>query len=365
MRLATKGFCVTGSDQNSGAAVRRVMFRAFPACLCALILLVAPVSGSAGGTWAFGWANDEFFGSDNQFTNGFYLQRHGSAAPDWEQAGATPAFGRALARRLLPQRGDLHYRESWSFDQNMQTPDNISTLEIILDDAPFVGMLGWTNTHIAFNDRRLTGFQTMIGLVGPATLADELQREAHRLTGASNPRGWRNQLDNEPLLNVYAVHKIKVVSSGWQDLAVGVDAALGNFFTHAQASLEWRIGAKRPLGFAPVSVPIGRVIAYDARLRQPGQTCFYGTIGAQGTALGFALPREGNLLRSDNEWTENNVLSPRRFLRQFSIGLHFERMSWAVHVEAFLPSDSFRDSAQLGLEDPKNNFGIVTLEWSL
>ncbi|MFU8878035.1 MAG: lipid A deacylase LpxR family protein, partial [Wenzhouxiangellaceae bacterium] len=320
-------------------------------------------SAAAAGSWSVNWANDEFFGSDNQFTNGFSLQRHGSVGSDWNEAESTVAFGRSLARRLLPQRGDLHYRESWSFGQNMQTPDNISTPDIILDDAPFVGMLGWTNTHIAFNDRRLTGFQTMIGLVGPLTQADELQREAHRLTGASNPRGWRNQLDNEPLLNLYAVYKVKIASGGWQDLAIGVDGALGNFFTHAQASLEWRIGKSRPLGFAPAVEPIGRAITYDARLRDAGRTYFYGTIALQGTALGFAMPREGNLLRNGNEWTDNNVLSPRRFLRRVMLGLHFERDRWAIHAQAFLPSDSFRDDQAADITDPKNNFGIITLEW--
>ncbi len=337
---------------------------ALTACISAVMLLALPIVGNAGGSWALGWANDEFFGSDNQFTNGIWIQRHGSFSSNWRKTGQTPAFGRSLARRILPAREGLFYRESWSLGQNMQTPDQISLREVILDDAPFVGMLGWANTHIAFNDDELSGFQTLIGLVGPATGAEQAQRAVHNLTGASTPRGWRNQLENEPLFNIYAIRKIKISRSSWQDLAVGVDAALGNFFTHAQASVEWRVG-KRPNGFALRPAPLGRAITYNARLRDSGQTYIYGSMALQGTALGFALPREGNLLRGNNEWTENNVLSPRRFLGQVMLGLHFEKVNWALHAQFFISSDSFKNGNQANLEDPKNNFGILTFEWSL
>ncbi len=325
--------------------------------------LIFTASAHADGSWLVGWANDEFFGSDNQFSNGFFLQKNGRAGTDWRQAGQTPAFGRGLARRLLPERPDLHYRESWTVGQNMQTPDRISMRELILDDVPFVGMLGWTNSHIAFNDRELSGIQTLIGIVGPASLAEQVQRGAHRISGASTPRGWDNQLDTEPLLNIYAMRKWKIASNSWQDLAFGVDGALGNFFTHAQASIEWRVGRKRPLGFMPRAVPIGRAISYDARLRSPGQTYFYGSFVFQGTALGFALPRDGNLLRNDNPWTENNTLSPRRWLRQAAFGLHLERAAWAAHLQMFIANDSFKRIEQSSIEDPRNNFGILSFEW--
>jgi hypothetical protein len=331
--------------------------------LACLLPLMSADHAHADGNWAFGWANDQFFGSDNQFTNGFWLQNHGSAADSWDEAGQTPAFGRNLARRLLPQRAGLYYRESWTFGQNMQTPNRIGAREVILDDVPFVGMLGWANSHIAFNDSELTGIETLIGWVGPAALAEPLQRGAHRLSGASTPEGWRNQLDFEPVLNIYATRKWKIASSPWQDLAIGVDGALGNFFTHAQATVEWRIGRRRPLGFMPLQGPVGRSISYDGRLRTPGQRSFYGSVALRGTALGFALPREGNLFRSGNEWTENNRLSPRRLLGQLALGLHLERPSWGAHLQVFIASESFKQRGQTAIEDPRNNFGILSFEW--
>jgi len=329
----------------------------------AALIFAGPAHGD--GSWSAGWANDQLFGSDNQFTNGFFIQNHGSAGTDWRQAGRTPAFGRDLARRLLPERPELHYRESWTVGQNMQTPDRIGTRELILDDVPFVGMLGWANSHISFNDSELSGVQTLIGVAGPASLAKQAQRGAHRISGATTPEGWGNQLDTEPLLNIYAMRKWKIASNSWQDLALGVDAALGNFFTHAQASIEWRIGHKRPLGFMPWAAPVGRSISYDARLRAPGQTYFYGSFGLQGTALGFALPRDGNLLRNDNPWTENNILSPRRVLGQAAFGLHPERAAWAAQLQMFIASESFKRFGPSSIKDPRNNFHILSIEWKL
>lgn len=79
-------------------------------------------AGIAEPLWRTGWANDEFLGSDNQFTNGVFLQKNSALAASLEQTGGTPAFGRSLASWLLPAREGLHCRETWTIAQNMQTP---------------------------------------------------------------------------------------------------------------------------------------------------------------------------------------------------------------------------------------------------
>jgi len=348
------------SNRKTGDATSRS--RIFSRAALLALGLIGCVHAMAQPTWRAGWANDEFLGSDNQFTNGIFLQKNSVLADSLEATGGTPAFGRSLGAWLLPSRADLYYRETWTIAQNMQTPNNINRRDVILDDVPYVGMLGWANSFIAFNDDELTGFQTLLGWVGELTQADETQKAAHAVTGANTPEGWNNQLENEPLLNVYAMRKQKFYRNGWMDAAWNVDAALGNFFTLGQAALEFRFG-DRPAGFAPALTPTGRNMDYDARLQNPGQSYFYVSAIVRATGLLFALPRHGNLLRNDNEWTDSERLDVNNLLGQLVLGLHYERERWGLHFTVNLATDAVEPATGPGLEDPSNNFGILMAEW--
>jgi len=338
--------------------------RTFPATPHLIVCILLATSGTALGqsVWRAGWANDEFLGSDNQFTNGLFLQKNSPLADSLAATAGTPAFGKGLASLLLPDRRGLHYRETWTIAQNMQTPDDIGRRDPIFTDVPYVGMLGWTNSFIAFDNDELTGFQTLLGWVGDLTQAKHGQQAAHALSGANSPEGWRNQLDNEPLLNFYAMRKRKFLQTGWMDAAWNIDAALGNFFTFGQAALEFRFG-NRPGGFAPAPTPTGRNPDYDARIQAPGESYFYASAIVRATGLLFALPRHGNLLRNGNEWTENEQIDPENLLGQLVLGLHYERPRWGLHFTINLATDSVETESGPDLEDPSNNFGILVAEW--
>lgn len=324
-------------------------------------------SGFAGrcapATWQVQWHNDGFASSDNQFTAGFALRKHSALASSLEGTGGTPAFGKFLARRVLPDRPELSYRETWGIGQNMQTPDDLTREHIILNDVPYMGMIGWTNSFIAFDDTRLTGFGLLLGWVGDSTLADEVQTAAHELTGAKEPLGWDHQLEFEPLINAYYMQKRKLWKRRSSDGALNFDLAAGNFFTFAQAALELR-GGNAPAGFAPVPDPIGRGLAYDATLREPGAIYTYVTAVVRGTAIAHALPLEGNTFRDDNDWTENNVLETEELVGQLILGVHHERPGWGIHFQFWISTDTVEDNDHLfPSENPRNNFGTLTLEW--
>jgi len=314
-------------------------------------------------TWRLMWANDAVFGSDNQFSNGFGAAKHSALAGSLDQAGNTPAFGKWLARWFLPERDGLYYREGWTVGHNIQTPDDIRRRDIILDDVPYVSMIGWTNSHIAFNNREFTGFQTLVGWVGDLTLGEQIQSTAHKASNANDPKGWDNQLDNEPLFNVFYMKKRKVLDNDLFDLSVNLDGAAGNMFTFAQTALELRVG-DRPDGFAYQINTIGHNLDFDARMHGGEKTYLYASAILRGTAMLHALPRDGNLLRSDNDWTDDNQLDAKEFLSQLGLGVHLERRNWGLHATLFLSSDAV-DSSRRGtrVADPENNFAVVTYEW--
>jgi hypothetical protein len=299
--------------------------------------------------------------SDNQFTNGIAAQKHSALFASLNDTKGTPAFGKRLAAAFLPDSPDLNYREGWAVGQNMQTPEALELDELLPNDVPYVGMLGWTNSYIAFNDRRLTGFEMLFGYVGSAAFAEPIQGAIHGLTDSPDPKGWNYQLDSEALINLYYVQKRKVWRRPHFDGAISFDAALGNFFTHGQTALEMRFG-NIPDGFAYTPTPIGRGMTINTRSSSANERRIYGSIVVRATRFLLALPREGNNFGSDNLWTRNNSIQMEKRVRQVVAGLHIDRGSWAYHLSLWLSSDTIKRATLRDNPDPRNDFVVFTFE---
>lgn len=319
-------------------------------------------SESGAARWRFAFANDAFLRSDNQFSNGLALQLHSARVSTLAGTRGTPAFGKSPARLVLPRGRGWFFRESWGLAQTVQNPDDLEQRGIQLDDVPYVGMLGWSNAFVAFNDEELLGFQTLLGWVGSASMGEQTQRSAHRMLAVSPPRGWEHQLSNEPLFNVYVMRKAKLLRHRHLDAALSSDAALGNVYTQVQAAMEWRAGLL-PQGFAPQLMGIGRSVEHDGRMRWPGRTYAYASLVIRGSAFMFAMARDGNLLRGDNRWTRENTLDPATLVGQAVLGLHLERRGWSVHAHIVLATDAVRQSSVI--VDPRNEFAVLSVEWQL
>ncbi|HEX5041991.1 MAG TPA: lipid A-modifier LpxR family protein [Candidatus Polarisedimenticolaceae bacterium] len=135
---------------------------------------------------------------------------------------------------MLPSRSAIRgFRESWSIDQNMQTPEDTEETEPILNDVPYAGLLAVQNAWIGYDDRDLFRFGWLLGIVGPASLAEPTQKGFHALINGDDPNGWSNQIDTEPVLNLYWERKHKLARARWGDLALAGGGNLGNLFTGA------------------------------------------------------------------------------------------------------------------------------------
>ncbi|MDT8429296.1 MAG: lipid A deacylase LpxR family protein [Pseudomonadales bacterium] len=318
-----------------------------------------------GRAWQFEWHNDAFFGSDNQFTSGFKFRLSSSIAADLDDTQGTPAIGKVLARRLLPDDRSLSYREIWAVGQNIQTPEKISIGEIILNDVPYLGVLGVSNSYVAFDEKRFTGFGLLLGWSGEAALGEESQEAAHKLTGSEDPKGWGNQLEFEPLINFYYTKKRKLWDIPGFSGSVTGDAALGNFFTYGQVGVDFIFG-KAPGGFLYKPMPLGRGLDFDASLRTPTERYTYVSLTARTTGFAHAMPRDGNLFRNDNEWTENNTIDSETWVHQLVFGLHHERPRWGMHLNFWLSSDTIEDDSKLfPSEDADNSFGTLTFDFRM
>ena len=306
-------------------------------------------------TWRFTWDNDVVVDSDNEFTNGLTLQVHGAPVAKWADAAGTPAFGKSMARWFLPdRRQDLLFREGWSAGQSLQTPDDLTREDLIVDDVPYAAAIAVQNTWIAYDDRRLYAFGWLLGVMGPAALGEEVQTGFHKLIGDAEPMGWDNQLHNEPLINFYYEHKRKLVGSSFGDIAVGAGASLGNLVTAAEVRLEGRLGWHVPGGFLYTPDPIGRHLAYDSHLppRESANWALYGSVSAGAMLLGYTAFFDGNLFR------DSHSVDYDRTIENVVFGLHFQRHRWGVHLNLASSSKVVGRAP-----DSKDTYGSLMVEF--
>ena len=314
-------------------------------------------------TWRFEFANDVLFDSDNQFTNGFTVQKHSTVGGSVDDLRGAVPMGKGLARRILPSREDLFYRKALRIGQNMVTPNEIEDPNIILDDLPYMGLLAGESSWIAFNDNDLTGFAVTVGVVGKASLAEQVQTGVHSLIDSADPQGWDHQLDDEPVIGFHFLKKKKLWNRPYFDGGLTAHGAVGNWLTGGDLGFEIRFGRK-PGGFAYIQDAVGRGMAYDAVLpRQDDRADIYFSLQARAFAWAVFMPLEGNTFASGNEWTDNNTIDPENVVGQLLGGFHIVNKSWGLHFTWLLSTDNVdKDSLMPGI-DPEGNFGTIMAEW--
>ncbi len=155
-------------------------------------------------------------------------------------------------------RGD-RMQFTLSLGQSIFTPDDISVTTLQRDDRPYAGWtyagFGLVSFHQGCNEpaKRIDTLELAIGVVGPASQADEVQRTWHEWIGSPEPQGWQHQLDDEPgIVLTYERRMPRDIPLVWfEDLLpfnLEADAtphygfSLGNVFTHAAAGATMRIG---------------------------------------------------------------------------------------------------------------------------
>jgi len=311
-------------------------------------------------TWRIDIDNDIVFESDDQFSSGTSIEKYGAASSDWTEARGTPAFGKRVARWFLPERADgLLFREGWILGQDIQTPQDLLRKSLIVDDVPYAALLATQNTWIGFDDERLRGFGWLAGIIGPLALGEEVQKPVHRVLNLMRPMGWNNQLENEPVLNIYYVRKRKLWNTRGIDVAAGVGAQAGTLLTAADAEIETRLGWNMPGGFVYIPDPTGRSLAYDAHLPppKPARHVAYGSMVFRVAGIARNLFLDGNTFR------DSHSIDRKAVVAEFVTGLHYQRRRWGVHAHVWLSTDTVAPGKVTSATDTKNRFGSVMLEY--
>ena len=240
--------------------------------------------------------NDAVSGEDRHYTQGFKLAylHTDNVAPGWLKhcADAIPAWG------FTPQATKI----GAEFGQNMYTPDDLYTRQVVKDDRPYAG---WLYTGFILQRRGLTAgqrpvlenFQLDIGIVGEGSLAETLQESLH----SKPPKGWDNQLGSEPgfALKYMRAWLFSPQREGPRkfDFIPHCGFSAGNVDTSFRIGSTVRYGFNLPNDFGPqtinsLSTTEGGLSPHESR-----QWGFYVFGGGEGRAVAYNEFIDGNAFR--------------------------------------------------------------------
>lgn len=164
--------------------------------LCALVLgLSLPLcakAGGAGDSFLLTYENDVFTGTDNQYTSGLHAEYTG---PE----GEIPSIARPVRGALSYLAGEgARWRMVYGAANNIFTPPNISVANPARDQRPYAG---WTYAYAGLTAERpssLDVFRADIGVLGPPSASEIVQKQLHKLIGSPDPKGWGTQIGTAP-----------------------------------------------------------------------------------------------------------------------------------------------------------------------
>ncbi len=234
-------------------------------------------------TFSLYFENDVIADTDEQYTNGLKMTWSRYGLSELPEDAMLHRWLYPVVRRLGFDNPEAEKALTFSVGQNIYTPKDTETTELIADDRPYAGI---TYIELGFHrklERHMNTFGLCLGIIGPHSYAEQVQNEVHGLIGSDEAKGWDNQLKDELTLNLIYDYKQKVFASGINDgfggdMIINAGGAVGTVKTYANVGLSVRYGWNVPNDCG--NFPIQPATCFNAELKQSAYNIHKNWFGA-------------------------------------------------------------------------------------
>lgn len=289
------------------------------------------------------WENDKFDGTDRYYTNGASLTLiHAGAG--WL----------APLADLLPWDPGRRW-VGYELGQIMVTPGDTRLPVPDPEDRPYAGILyAGITLHLVRGDS-YDGLTLTTGVVGPLSLAEQMQTQVHRSISTDLPQGWDYQLRHEPILNLGYAHRRRYRLAGrplgWGLEAIpSVSCAFGNVLTQVKLGGQARLGFNLPDDFG---ITLVRSMSHLPPV-------FSGTSSGPGVFLYGGLHGSlvlRNITLDGNTWQDSPRVSRTPFVPSAECGLAFSAQRVIASFSFVFIGSEFHDQRN------SSAFGVLALTW--
>lgn len=179
------------------------------------------------------YANDLFTGTDEYFTQGIRIEV------------VVPIFRKTPINLIsfLPKRNS-ESQYSIALQQDGFTPSSIRYDSILQGDRPYCASLFITNSQYSYykNKKMFIHSQLAFGAIGPLALGYEEQTAIHKAIKDELPKGWKNQIQNDLIMNYTFEMQQNFFTKSWISVAYNTQARLGTMFTDVAIGLNAKFG---------------------------------------------------------------------------------------------------------------------------
>jgi len=254
-----------------------------------------------------GIEEDDFFAphnKDQHYTQGLRLS---ATSPDITGAWARPFAELPWAFPVVREEADVARRYNFAFGQNMYTPHDRSRVIPDPRDRPYAGWLyGGIGLMQDSGGAEFDEFDLKLGMIGPASLAREVQTEWHiNVIGTKPFLGWSAQLHNEPTLDLYYVRKWRLPrdaggnGGGWGwDAIPQASLRVGNVYDYAAGGGLLRFGRNLATDYGPPHIDLNTGSDYIDPARGDGGIGAYVFVGGEARLVARNIFLDGNSFRS-------------------------------------------------------------------
>ena len=249
----------------------------------------------------------------------------------------------------------------YGLSHQLFTPDDIAIPTIQPDDRPYAGWLSASldivNETVIGDDggndtryRNTVGLR--IGIVGPSSLGEDLQKFWHRVCDCTEPQGWDLQLHDEPGFIYSLGHDRQLVrndfSDSWSyDVIGSAQAAIGNIYSGVELGAIVRLGYNLNTRWATKTMAD---IGYDDSGIDPNPG-FFLFAGLTGRYVARDIFVDGNT------WRDSHSVSRTPYVSDQMLGLGFHWKHLEIRLTMTRRTDQYRSQAA------PTRFGSVALVW--
>lgn len=304
--------------------------------------------------WAIQLENDFFAGTgDRYYTHGTQLSRmliH--EPPQWLQTigDIFPAF----------ESDGMLKAVNYTLGQKIFTPNDTEAIALAVNDRPYAGYL-YVSAALLSRVSSINNVDTgnvleiTLGVVGPASLAENTQTQYHELIGIDVPKGWDNQLANEPVIGMsYARfwrHITPISNTLQYGMTPHVSVALGNAYTYVASGVMMRVGSRLSSDLAPPNISPG--FPGLSLFKPSQQNSWYLFAGAEGRAVAR------NIFLDGNTFSDSHSVDKKQLVGDLQFGVVFQTGNMRFSI-----SNMIRTKEYDGQKD-KTHFGAINISFSV
>lgn len=143
----------------------------------------------------------------------------------------------------INQTSSIHY----SLGQTIFSPKDTAQTALIVNDRPWAGFLYGTLGMMTLTDNHTDEVEATIGIAGPAAMGEQSQKFVHKhVTDSPIPKGWANQLKNEPGLmlawqRAWPMYLREQMGDYFVSVKPYAGATIGNIRTYANSGFTVRL----------------------------------------------------------------------------------------------------------------------------